>query len=186
MINKCSNCGLNIKSDGKFCGNSGKSIYNEIPTSNPPQQPMSEQSYNQNQAYSQMPPKKSNKKLIVVLIAIISLVILIAIVFILFLGGGSKGQFVGTWNMSSGENTSTPIGTIIFQTNGDLKVGYMGYNMKIGTWSAEDNKLCINAEIITEYNSGKQCLIYSFTNSGDTLILKDPISLNNIFVLTKK
>jgi hypothetical protein len=64
----------------------------------------------------------------------------------------------------------------------------MGFDMKVGTWSVEWDKLCLemNIELISQYNSGKQCMRYSFSDGGDTLTLKDPTGLTNILVLTKK
>ena len=63
MVDKCLNCGADIKPDYKFCLNCGKAINNEIYTQPYTQQPMSQQPLTQTQADSQTSPEKSNKKL---------------------------------------------------------------------------------------------------------------------------
>jgi hypothetical protein len=191
MANKCSNCGVDVKSDDKFCINCGRSLLNGVITPASMQQPVSQQYDSQTKYCSKTEAKKSKKGLIAAVISVIAFIIIIALLLMLFLGNNaSYDEFIGSWNLSSPGDTDNQVGTLSFQANGDLKAGYIGFEMKIGTWEVNGDELCIDSSIggsiFTESVSGKQCMSYSFSDGGDTLTLQDPSGMGGSIVLTKQ
>jgi len=95
-----------------------------------------------------MPPQKPNKKLIGVIIAIVAIVVVLLVVLLLFaggLGGGSAGDFVGTWSVDSyvmnGEIDTVPADTTItFLSDGTYTASGTSGS---GTWEVRNNKINI-------------------------------------------
>jgi len=169
MAKYCYKCGAELAADTEFCGSCGAKFEEK------PVQPL---------GYTPMgqPSRKSNKKIIAVVAVVVAIVVIAAVVLILFTGGSSS-KFVGTWNIQSGGG-STFTGTMIFESNGDLKTGYSGYQMTIGKWSTEGSTVCFEYSFMgTSYP--KICCNYSFSDGGNTLTINDPTGGGNNLVLTK-
>jgi uncharacterized OB-fold protein len=160
MVN-CPKCGAILKEGEKFCTACGAKIEpHETPTS----QAMS--------AYSPQSAKKNNKGLVIGIIAIIAIVIAALILVVILLGGGSGGdsRLVGTWEYDiMGQSVQ-----YIFNADGTLKVGSMGYSQEVGTWRTNGNQLCMEVSTggIDDMDSpGEQCVTYSISSDGNTLTL---------------
>ncbi|OGS40084.1 MAG: hypothetical protein A3K77_00220 [Euryarchaeota archaeon RBG_13_31_8] len=174
----CVDCGTEIKEGYKFCLNCGTKTEYEGQANN--------QTTQGNVGYSTQQintPKKSNKKLIITISAIAAILMVIIVVLLVVLGGNSVGRFVGSWVVLSGGN-STFSGSLIFESNGDLKAGNQGAEMTIGKWSIEENKICLEFAII-ETEIPKICCSYSFSNGGNTLTIFVPTGEGNNIVLTR-
>jgi len=180
MTRYCPSCGSNLNTEDKFCLNCGIKIEskNQIMT----QTSKEEKVYPSQQIYQPLQNKKSNIKLIMVIIAIILIIVIIAIVFIIFIGGNYDRRFVGTWTIQSSGGTTFE-GTIIFESNGDLKTGYQGIQISIGKWSTEGDRFCLEYTLGSSYP--KICCNYSFYGGGNSLIIYNPTGEGNNLALVK-
>ena len=103
--------------------------------------------------------------------------------FFIFLGNESDSRFVGTWTIQYGDE-SVITGTLIFDSNGDLKTINQNKQITIGKWGVEGNKICLEYTLIDD-PMPKICCIYSFSNRGNSLTIYDPTGGTNILVLNK-
>ena len=180
MIKYCQNCGIELKSEDKFCLNCGINLEskNHVLT----QVSKEETSYPSLRIPQPLQQKKSIIKLAMIIIAVILIVVFIAIAFILF-GVGSDSRFIGTWAIQSGGG-STFTGSVIFDSNGDLKTGYQGIQISIGKWSIDGNNICLEYTLMGS-TYPKICSGYAFSNSGHSLTIFDPSGGENNLVLTR-
>ena len=175
MIKYCPSCGSELKPEYKFCLNCGVKIDSES-------QILTQTSKEEN-IYQPSQEKKSNIKAIIAIIAVIAIIVFIAIMFLIFFGQDQDDRFIGTWTVQSGGG-STFTGTVIFESNGNLKTGYQGIQLSIGKWSIDGNKVCLEYELVG-YTYPKICSGYTFSNGGNSLTIYDPTGGGNNLLLTK-
>jgi len=180
MVKYCPNCGFEIKSEDKFCLNCGIKIESKSQVIT---QTSTEETVHPSQLiYQQLQQKKLNMKLIMVIIAIIIIIVFIATVFFVLLRGYDS-RFIGTWTIQSGGG-STFTGTIIFESNGDLKTGYQGIQITVGKWSIDGSRVCLEYSLMGS-TYPKICSSYSFSNGGNSLTIYDPTGGGNNLILIK-
>jgi hypothetical protein len=189
MPNFCQSCGAKVEEGYKFClscgaqirpegstkldnsvGNASQTNSTGMTSKESPQQPIKQQEYTPT-----IKSGKSNKKLIISLIAIFAIIIVISIVIFILSGVTTDNRFVGEWAITNGD---VAFGSMIFEGNGDWKIGYMGTSIKIGTWSVQGSSFCFE---VTDYLEGiypsqisTQCYQYELSNDKNTLTLTAP------------
>ena len=166
----CPKCGNEIKEGASFCAGCGTKIEQQPVAPEPSQQPsqsmVPEQQYGQTQAYAPMQPKKSKTNLIIALVLIIVAVVVIAVVLLFVFQGGLSGDesnLVGTWEYT----TYGMSVTYIFNSDGSLEIGSMGYTTEAGTWHISEGKLCM--DYLGSYGGTDIC--YDYSLSGNQLTL---------------
>ena len=174
----CVGCGTEIKEGYKFCLNCGVKTEYEAQDNN--QTTQGNVGYSTQQIHT---PKKLNKKLIIAIATIVVILIVIIVVLIVVLGDNSGGRFVGSWVVQSGGD-STFSGSLIFESNGDLKTGYLGSQITIGQWSTEGGKICLEFTL-TGTSIPKICCNFLFSDGGNTLTIFVPTGEGNNIVLTR-
>ncbi len=174
----CVKCGTEIKEGYKFCLNCGAKTEIEYQV-NKQNTPVDDGHLLQQVNMQQ----KLNKKLIIALAAIIVIIIAVVIILLVVFGGNSDSRFVGSWVVQSGGD-STFSGSLIFESNGILKTGYLGSYITIGKWNVEGNTICFEFTI-TGTAIPKICSNYSFSNGGNTLTISDITGTGNSIVLTR-
>ena len=152
-------------------------------------------------------PKKPYPKIIG---ASVSIVIIIAVIIFLFIfilhgnngimGGTSDDKKDGNMNQSGKQNQNQDIskflgewnidfenysGIIIIKSDNTIEFEYLGLIIEIGTWSIDDEEICI---VITQdlFDIGiedSQCFSYSFSDDDSILVLSS-FGIDDI-VLTK-
>ena len=170
MAKYCLNCGTETKEEYKFCLTCGSKIENE-------------NQINTKSQYLPIKLNKSNHKLVIIIISIIVIIVVMSVMFFIFLGTESDSRFIGTWTVQSGSD-STFTGTLIFDSNGDLKSINQNMYITIGKWSVEGKKICLEYTLIGA-SIPKICCNYSFSNGGNSLTIYDPTGGTNILVLSK-
>ena len=183
MVNKCPNCGEEIKKDFKFCLSCGHKLTadeqaiskTEAATSPveptpkepttpvpPPQQPVSQHT----QIYLSS-GQKFPIKIIGLLIGII--IIVVVVVVILMMLGGASGPLVGEW-----ETTQSGF-TMGVKLNGDysLEMSYGGSPyIRVGSWEEKGSQLCmtISGDIGgMELPGGSECYAFEISEDGRTM-----------------